>query len=47
MFKIEGKKLISKEELFNDIFYEPKKEDIIDTSLGKLYKDIVKKLKQI
>lgn len=44
MFKLNGKTIISKEELFDDIFHKPKENEIIDTSLGKLYRDIIEQL---
>ncbi len=40
-----GNALLSKEELFNDLFHEFNENEIIDTSLGKLKKDITNKLR--
>ncbi|MBN1072099.1 hypothetical protein DVV81_13120 [Clostridium botulinum] len=40
-----GNGLLSKEELFNDLFHEFNENEIVDTSLGKLKKDITNKLR--
>ncbi len=40
-------KVTSTDDLFNDLFNKPKPHEVLNTSLGKLNKDIISKLKKI